>query len=504
MSNRSHSLPLRFKMYKKAYRFDDQTVFYFDAYDNKSVAKGGSLAWRLNNPGLLHAHDPIVRKRNKIGSQFPYIIFSTPTDGMNALYEWLKSPKFFNAPLLAIAQYHQPEHPEEYLERLCLASKLAPDIKLNALSPEEFRHLTKAIQTICGFSSSQEGELALLPKISARYYSSNANKVEYYLVGFDILLTKTEAITWVKSHRLDAVIVHKSDGIIYLRSRPGHHLNQIHLTDQECGPEIEFKNAVRDVGVKKDGQYIWGYINGVWNSDECAKDSTTFISQAVDGEQVWSLMNNTKSTMGDLVECIHQKLDIDTDIVKFAAKFLQLLLSLSEEDPKKPPVIVFVHSQGAIIADLALNLLSAAECKKIRIFTFGGGAFIFPNKSHSESHNYISTADGVPRLASFKLTALALRRNEGLKKGLTQEQVIDNLVIEDADYYLDTININNIPVYSEQRRNFYKGEFEKIANLTVLEQSKDAFLGYWEHSFEVPCYQNMLKETIKRYQDAAN
>jgi hypothetical protein len=48
-------------MFKKAYRFDDEVVFYFDAHDNKYVAQGGSLAWRLNNPGLLRSHDPIVQ-----------------------------------------------------------------------------------------------------------------------------------------------------------------------------------------------------------------------------------------------------------------------------------------------------------------------------------------------------------------------------------------------------------------------------------------------------------
>jgi hypothetical protein len=41
---------------RKAYRYDDEIIFYFDAFDNKYVAQGGSLAWRLNNPGLLLSH----------------------------------------------------------------------------------------------------------------------------------------------------------------------------------------------------------------------------------------------------------------------------------------------------------------------------------------------------------------------------------------------------------------------------------------------------------------
>jgi hypothetical protein len=68
-------------MFKQAYRFDDQTIFYFDEYDNKYVAKGGSLSWRLNNPGLLHTHEPFVHKFNVIGAQYPFVIFPSAQVG---------------------------------------------------------------------------------------------------------------------------------------------------------------------------------------------------------------------------------------------------------------------------------------------------------------------------------------------------------------------------------------------------------------------------------------
>jgi hypothetical protein len=55
-----------------------------------------------------------------------------------------------------------------------------------------------------------------------------------------------------------------------------------------------------------------------------------------------------------------------------------------------------------------------------------------------------------------------------------------------------------LEVFCEKRREFYKEEFKKIENLTVLEQSNDAFLGTWEHSFRVPCYQSKVKEIIDR------
>lgn len=39
-------------MYKTAYKYDGNVVFYFDLAGNKYVASGGSLAWRINNPAL--------------------------------------------------------------------------------------------------------------------------------------------------------------------------------------------------------------------------------------------------------------------------------------------------------------------------------------------------------------------------------------------------------------------------------------------------------------------
>ena len=51
------------------------------------------------------------------------------------------------------------------------------------------------------------------------------------------------------------------------------------------------------------------------------------------------------------------------------------------------------HSQGAIITEHALEILSKKEREQLIIFTFGGGSFIAAGKSHPDSHNYASAAD---------------------------------------------------------------------------------------------------------------
>ena len=158
-------------MFKQAYRFDDQTVFHFDAYDNKHVAKGGSLAWRLNNPGLLHAHEPFVQKFNRISAHAPFVIFPTASVGIYVLREWLKT-KFSNNSIISIAKYYQPDSPEECLQKLCQLANIPKDATLKALSKNEFQRLVKAIQILCEFSSAHEGNLSVLPKISRRYHSA--------------------------------------------------------------------------------------------------------------------------------------------------------------------------------------------------------------------------------------------------------------------------------------------------------------------------------------------
>jgi hypothetical protein len=49
-------------MFKKAYRCDENILFYFDNQDSKYVAEGGSIAWRANNPGLLSSRNSHVYK----------------------------------------------------------------------------------------------------------------------------------------------------------------------------------------------------------------------------------------------------------------------------------------------------------------------------------------------------------------------------------------------------------------------------------------------------------
>jgi hypothetical protein len=111
---------------------------------------------------------------------------------------------------------------------------------------------------------------------------------------------------------------------------------------------------MRIIGEKKEGQCIWGFINGIWNAKEGALESAHLISSIANEEQVFSMPNDTLGKGTDLVVCAVLKINIDTPVVQLSAKFFRYLLSLSEQDDLNVPIIVFAHSMGALISEQAL------------------------------------------------------------------------------------------------------------------------------------------------------
>lgn len=481
---------------KKAYRYDDEIIFYFDAFDNKYVAKGGSLAWRLSNPGLLLSHSLHRTGYNAIGAYHQYAIFAHPIIGKDALRAWICSAKYFDSSLIEIAKYYLPSNPKEYLNQLFAICGFSPEIIPRSLSVKDFDKLLKAIQKLAGFSPENEHQVALLPKITARFYSIK-RKVEFYLAGYEDLLTKSQAIKRVEAHKLDAVIVHKSNGEIYLRSRPGHHFDQIRVSQKDYGTEKEFKDAVKEVGEINEGQCIWGFINGIFNTPTRAQNSAALISTLTGGEHIWYLTND--APIRSCSDAAAQKSGHDTETVKFCAQFFKMLGCLADQSPSdvKPPIIVITHSQGALIANKALDLVPATIRRRIRIFAFGGAALISPDIAHAESHNYFSTGDIIPRLTSCGPALFLLALHEGTKAGLTFEQVIAQMIQDDAEIYMTSQDEKAIKAYWEERQKYYEDKLHSLRNVTVLDENRS---GTFEHAFINPIYQDILKKIIHRYQ----
>lgn len=306
--------------------------FYFDTNGNKYVASGGNLAWRINNPGLVRTHSHFAGNNGSIGSYGKFAIFEDPQHGHKALSEWLKSKKYYNSNLHTIAEHYQPNDPDAYLVTLTSYTGVSAESKIKSLSIEEFDRLLRCIEKLSGFAVIGDEKFILLPKITAKLENSK-DKEDSYLIGTDVVLSRSEAIEWILSHRLDAVIVRRRDGTSYLRSRPHHCIWNIQMAE-EMLPALEgqIDTLVRIVGEQSPQQCIWGFINGISNTKNKALALAELISTTASGEAVFSMPNDTAllGLKDALVSCI-LKLTIDTPIVQWAAQFFRFLLRMSQQ-----------------------------------------------------------------------------------------------------------------------------------------------------------------------------
>ena len=157
-------------------------------------------------------------------------------------------------------------------------------------------------------------------------------------------------------------------------------------------------------------------------------------------------------------------------------------------------LLYLLTAKELAIVEHALVSLSRDERRKIRIFTFGGWSFVAPDVAHPESHNYASVGDLIPRMGSFNLQYLAIRRYEGFKEGLSLEEIISRLAFGDAIKDLDNFDTRIIEKYAQDRSKYYQEEFKKISNVTVVDSES-----MWEHSFKNDSYQAIVRMKIDQY-----
>ena len=402
--------------------------------------------------------------------------------------------KYFKGSLKTLAKHYQPNAPDSFANRLASLTNRPVQTKVKDLNKQEFEQLLVSIEKLCGYIPKGDEKLSILPKIIAKI-ENGKNLEDTYLIGEGLVLSKKEALEWAQSNRLDAVIVHEYGGGLHLRSRPDHCIQNIHLPTAIFSRK-DIDPLVRIVGTAKPGQCIWAFINGIDNSKKDALKSAEQISAMTGGERVLSMPNDTRGKLIDFCRCGVLKASIDDPIISWAIKFLRYLLALGNQENCLAPIVVFAHSQGAIILERALEFLTLREKESLRIFTFGGGSFIAPGKSHSDSHNYASAADFVCRLGSPNLQLLALRRYYAHKEGLTDSQMVEQWSLQDAILYLDSTDAKATQSYTDQRIQYFQNELSQINNLTILDPDPDS---QWKHRFSCDCYQATVGKIIHKY-----
>jgi hypothetical protein len=475
-------------MYKSAYKYDEDIIFYFDEWGSKYVASGGTLAWRIKNPGLIHNRSQAASLNNSIGTYKGLAIFAEPEQGFKALSNWLLSNTIQNKNLEDIARHYSPGNAHNFLHYLSSFPTKSHKLKIKTFSKAKIEEIKNAICEFCEYKLIGNENFARLPKILAKIENAQQEEEAYWIEG-NTILSKADALQAVLRHQLDAVIVRDQKNV-HLRSRPHHCMQHINLTTQDLWFfEGNIDVLCRSVGQKRIGQCIWGFINGIANTRENALESAELISKATYDELVLSMPNDQILWgLGNFIACVTKKMSFDTPVVDLAVKFFRYLLKLSEEDPKNPPVVVFVHSQGAIIAEHAIQHLTSAERKKLRLFTFGGGSFIPPDTCHPDSHNFASEKDWVPRLKPYVFQEVCHYYHLYKQKGKTDEEVIEIFAMRDS-------LIGNIKSekWMKERRKFYEEILKMMSNVTILEAKN-----WIEHSFNNECYQEALQNTIDK------
>lgn len=313
-------------MYRIAFQQDENTIVYFDKSGNKHIRKGGNLSWRINNPGLVKSHNHYAKSNGSIGSCQGFAIFSSPEQGHKALSAWLHSKKYYNATVQAIADHYHPKNLDAFATKLSSSISVPLDKKLKSFTDIELQKLLKVIEKSCGFELIGNEEVCVLPKITAKIENGDAE--DTYLIGTDLVLSKKEAIVWVKANRLDAVIVRHKNGSEHLRSRPSHCIWSVQIPEEVIPPTLgEIETLVRAVGKKKSGQCIWGFINGILNSREGTLESAELISGYTSDEEVLSLPNDS-FLLGakDVGVCLSLKIGIDSPIVSWLLNFSDIFL----------------------------------------------------------------------------------------------------------------------------------------------------------------------------------
>ncbi|KAL8678644.1 MAG: hypothetical protein Q9224_007100, partial [Gallowayella concinna] len=138
----------------------------------------------------------------------------------------------------------------------------------------------------------------------------------------------------------------------------------------------------------------WVFINGICTGSSGLQANIDRLSLLF-GRQVLGIHNQSFGLPSDLLECLLQRcLSYNTMDMRVACEIMKEFL----EDEEVEKVVLVAHSQGGIIASMAVDALvtelSGNEMGKLEIYTFGSAASHFHNPpSASTTDTTLSTTD---------------------------------------------------------------------------------------------------------------
>jgi hypothetical protein len=198
-------------------------VRYTDSSGKNFTYSKGSWAWRNNNPGNIRKPSEENVPAGVIGLAGGFLVFSSYEAGFNALQTLLKKDFYQDLTIFEVVAKYAPTKDKNdvknYRKILIQVTQLDLNIKLKSLNEAQFLLLCKAIQRVEGFQVGEVIEEVSKKKI-LDVKKNKDNLIVQYLIEDIGWLPKAKAINLVEKDLVDAVIVNRQSGYVFLRSRP--------------------------------------------------------------------------------------------------------------------------------------------------------------------------------------------------------------------------------------------------------------------------------------------
>ena len=206
----------------KSVDLGNEGVRYTTADGQSFIYKGGTRAWRNNNPGNIRKPGS-VKLEGIIGLAGGFSVFSSYAAGFAALQSLLKKSFYQELSIFEAVKKYAPAKDnndvKRYQQILFQITKVDLKTKLNSLTDERFLLFCQAIQRIEGFQEGTVTEEVTKKKILDVKKSEDNLIIQYLIEGYG-WLRMDKAISLVRQDLVDAVVVKKMNGYIFLRSRP--------------------------------------------------------------------------------------------------------------------------------------------------------------------------------------------------------------------------------------------------------------------------------------------
>lgn len=134
------------------------SVIYIYSDGSRVIRKGGTRAWRNNNPGNLHPY-PFAFDNNAIGTAGKHAVFPDEETGMRALCALLQTESYRNRTIQSALKRYCPPNWQKYTRNLTRITGLSANTKLSQLTSVQLDKVAKTIRRLEGWIPGEETKI---------------------------------------------------------------------------------------------------------------------------------------------------------------------------------------------------------------------------------------------------------------------------------------------------------------------------------------------------------